>query len=308
MTPGAGLYTFSIAATVTFLALPDLEILDLAGPLQVFGEAKYAVQFVSTSPSVTTSQGLTLSALERLPEPSSEMLLVIPGTPYARTETFDRSLVRWVRRVHEAGALVTSVCTGAFLLGEAGLLDGRECTTHWSRLDHLARRFPRATVLRDRLFVEDGRIMTSAGIASGIDMALAIVERDRGPYVASEVAREMVVYIRRDESQKQTSVYLDYRSHLNPAIHRLQDWIVRNPEVNASIAQLAEIAGMSERNLTRVFRNATGVSIKQYTTRLRLELARSLMHSPELTLDAVARRCGYSSARQLRRLLQSHSI
>jgi transcriptional regulator GlxA family with amidase domain len=165
----------------------------------------------------------------------------------------------------------------------------------------LARRYPRARVLEDRLYVTDGEITTSAGIASGIDMALAFIEQSEGPLVAAEVAREMVVYLRRDGSQDQESVYLDFRTHLNPGVHRVQDWIVRNPTRNATLPELADVAGMSARNLTRTFRAMTGITVHEYSTRVRMELAKTLRHDPSLTLESVARRSGLS-ARQLRRL------
>ncbi|HJT18126.1 MAG TPA: helix-turn-helix domain-containing protein, partial [Thermoanaerobaculia bacterium] len=161
-------------------------------------------------------------------------------------------------------------------------------------------------VLDNRLYVTDGAITTSAGIASGIDMALALIERAAGPIAALDVAREMVVYIRRDGSHAQESVYLDYRTHLHPGIHRVQDALIRNPSRKLALAQLAKTAGMSPRNLTRTFRAATGISVNNFATRVRLELARTLIHDPALSVDAVARRCGFQSARQLRRLWARH--
>jgi transcriptional regulator GlxA family with amidase domain len=292
---------------VIFLVLPEVEILDLAGPLQAFNDAnaahpRYRVRTVSTHPRIRTSQGLWLDALEPLPEASSGDLIVVPGMPYAATQKPDRKAVRWLQKAAAAGGSIASVCTGAFVLGEAGLLDGRRCTTHWSRVGELQARFPAARVLADRLFVTDGAITTSAGIASGIDMALALIESAHGPLAAAEVAREMVVYIRRDGSQKQQSVYLDYRTHLHPGIHRVQDHLVRHPEERVRLDVLAAAAGMSARNLTRVFRKTTGISVREFTTRVRLELAGSLLHDPGLSVEGVARRCGFDSARQLRRL------
>lgn len=287
-----------------FVIVPQVEILDLAGPLQTFGELtdRYRIRLCSSREKVRSSQGLTLAELDPLPEPSQNALVIVPGMPYKATLNIDRSIIRWLRRAADAGAHVTSVCTGAFALGEAGLLDGRRCTTHWSRIDELQKRFPRARVLADRLFVADEGITTSAGIASGIDMALAIVEQSEGPLVAAAIAREMVVYLRRDGSQGQTSVFLDYRTHLDPGVHRVQDWMIQNPSRRATIDRLASLAGMSARNLTRAFRRATGISILEFATRVRLELARTLLHDPAMTVEAVAQRCGFTTARQLRRV------
>lgn len=290
-----------------FLALPEVEILDLAGPMQVFAEAnraraRYRLRTVSTHERVRTDQGLVLADLEPLPQVREGALVIVPGMPYRATQRVEKTTLRWLETSYAAGATIASVCTGAFLLGEAQLLDGRRCTTHWSRVDELERRFPRARVLADRLFVTDGTVTTSAGIASGIDMSLALIERAHGPLVAAEVAREMVVYLRRDGSQEQRSIYLDFRSHLHPGIHRVQDMIVREPGARTTLEGLAKVAGMSTRNLTRAFRQATGLSIKEFITRVRLELARSLLHEPTLTVDAVAHRCGFEDARQLRRV------
>lgn len=290
-----------------FLLLPEVEILDLAGPLQAFheanrGERRYRVRTCATKDRIRSDQGIVFADLEPLPDVGSGDLVVVPGMPYAATQRLDRAAIRWLKMAAAAGATLTSVCTGAFVLGEAGLLDGRRCTTHWSRIAELQQRFPRARVLDNRLFVSDGAVTTSAGIASGIDMALAFIEAAHGPLVAASVAREMVVYLRRDAEHDQQSVYLDYRTHLHPGVHRAQDWITTHPAEKTTLAELAGIAGMSARNLTRVFRSVTGISVKEFTTRVRLELARTLLHDPGLTIEAVANRCGFETARQLRRL------
>lgn len=285
-----------------FLVLPEVEILDLAGPLQAFAEARSRVTVCSTRERVHSAQGVWLSDLTPLPDPQAGDLVVVPGMPYVATQRIDRAAIRWLKKAASTGAHIASVCTGAFVLGEAGLLADRRCTTHWSRIDELQRRFRDARVLENRLFVTDGNVTTSAGIASGIDMALALIESARGPIAAAEIAREMVVYIRRDGAQQQQSVYLDYRTHLHPGVHRVQDSLVQNPMKRPTIEQLADVAGMSARNLTRVFRQVTGISINEFSTRVRVELARTLLHDPSLTMDAVAHRCGFS-ARQLRRRL-----
>ena len=294
-------------ASVIFLLLPELEILDLAGPLQSFDEAVRAgadlrVLVCSPEPRVRTDQGLWLAELDPLPVPEPADLIVVPGMRFAALDAVPASVIAWLRDASKRGAQIASVCTGAFLLGRAGLLDGRQCTTHWSRVEDLQRRFPSARVLDNRLFVQDGPVTTSAGIASGIDMALALLERRCGPILVAAVAREMVVYLRRDGSHRQQSVYLEYRTHLHPGVHRVQDWLTAHPAERVTLPDLARRAALSPRHLTRMFRQATGVSIQEFTTRLRLELARDLLHDPQLTVEAVAARCGFASARQLRRL------
>ena len=284
-----------------FVLLPEVEVLDLAGPLQAFAEARYRTRLCATQENIRSHQGLLFAGLEPLPEVTADSLVIVPGMPYARTVSIERRVTRWLAAAASKGSSIASVCTGAFALGEAGLLDGRRCTTHWARTGELARRYPKARVLEDRLYVTDGNITTSAGIASGIDMALAVIEQSEGPLVAAEVAREMVVYLRRDGAQEQESVYLDFRTHLHPGVHRVQDWIVRNPDRRPALSGLAEIAGMSSRNLTRTFRQATGISVREFSTRVRVELAKTLVHDPSLTMEGVAARCGLS-ARELRRL------
>ena len=290
----------------------DVEILDVAGALQVFHEARlrgadYEMLHCASRPSIRTDQGLWLGHLAPLPEPlpagspARPDLVVVPGLRMAALPAVEPAVHAWLRRAYAWGAQIASICSGAFVLGQAGLLDGRQCTTHWRVTDELQRRFPAARVLTNRLFVTDGRITTSAGIASGIDMALALVERQYGPALTATVAREMVVYLRRNGSQMQQSIYLDHRSHLHPGVHRVQDWLVAHAGERATLADLARIAALSPRHLTRVFRQATGISIHDFTTRLRLEHAGALLHDPSLTVEAVAARCGFASARQLRR-------
>jgi len=291
---------------IVFAVFPGCEILDLAGPVQAFHEAKtlgvaYDISYCAATVEVPMAQGLGLCGLEPLPELRAGDRVIVPGYPLMSARVPPK-LVAWLRKAKDAGAELCSVCTGAFALGEAGVLDGRSCTTHWRRVPDLKRRFPRAQVVGDRLFVMDGGLVTSAGIAAGIDMALALIERDAGPVIAGEVAREMVVYIRRDGAHDQESVYLDYQTHLSPGIHQLQQHLVSNPASRETLGDLARIAGMSERNLTRVFKRATGISIHDFRERLRVERARDLMRNPTLTLDAVAAACGFANGRQLRRV------
>lgn len=291
---------------VVFALFPGCEVMDVAGPLQAFHEAAgfgvpYEIVQAAATPTVRTAQGLEFGGLVPFPDVGPDDRVIVPGYTLADTRP-PAALVAWVRRAAKAGAEVCSVCTGTFVLGEAGLLDGRRCTTHWKRVRELQRRFPRATVVGDRLFVEDGPVTSSAGIASGIDMALALLERDGGPVLASSVAREMVVYMRRDGDHAQESVYLDYQTHLNPGVHVVQQHLVAHPESADRLSELARMAGMSERTLTRTFRLATGISVRAYRERLRLERARDLMRNPTMTMDAIASACGYADARQLRRL------
>jgi len=295
---------------VIFLLLPDLHVLDFAGPAQVFFEARalgadYRLRYCALHDEVTMAQGLRLAGLEPLPELGPGDLVIVPGvasTVLDRLDEPDRVPTAWLRQTHEAGATLCSICSAAHILAHAGLLEHRRCTTHWKVVDHLQRNYPRAKVLENRLFVRDDRIFTSAGVASGIDLALWLVEERHGPLMTARVARELVVYMRRDGASQQRSIYLDYRTHLHSGVHKVQDWLLANPETKATVARLADIANMSPRNLTRVFRQATGITLHAFVTRLKLEIAANLLRNPDLTVDGVAARCGFSDARQLRRL------
>lgn len=298
---------------VAILVVDRVEFFDLAGPIQVFHEAAaagadYRVELVALDSTVRSEQAATLSDLHPLPaDLGPGDIVVVPGSAQLRDASRMRrgrnaDLARWVRDAYDAGATISSVCVGSFLLGAAGLLDGRTCTTHWRYVDALQRAYPRAKVVANRLYTLDDRVVTSAGIAAGVDLALAMVERRDGPRIAAMVAREMVVSIRRPGSHEQLSPYFERRDHLAHDIHAVQDWLVEDPGRAFSLDALAERAGVSTRTLTRQFKAATGTTVKEYATALRLEHARALLRDSSLTIDDVAARCGFSDGRHLRRL------
>jgi transcriptional regulator GlxA family with amidase domain len=295
---------------VLVLLVPHVHLLDLAGPVQAFYEANgfggdYRIVHCGAAASVRSAQGLVLADLEPLPEPEPGDLVLVPGIESATLDRLGSVPSAWLRRALTVGARVASICSGAFVLAHAGLLDGRACTTHWKLSGLLQERYPRTRVLENRLFVEDGPVLTSAGEASGIDLSLALLEQDHGPLLVARVAREMVVYLRRAGEGEQISIYLDHRTHLHPGVHRVQDYLVTRPDRNPSIDELGRVAGMSPRNLTRVFRRETGITVKTFAHKVKLQVARDLFASPDLTVEAVASRCGFRDARQLRRLWRS---
>ncbi|MEM7676586.1 MAG: GlxA family transcriptional regulator [Myxococcota bacterium] len=299
------------SARIVFLLIPEVHMLDFAGPLQTIFEANqfganYELIFAATNETVRTAQGIQLTGLHSLPHVRPGDMILVPGVNSEALDQLDPTPYEWLNTACQEGATVGSVCTGACVLAEAGLLDGRECTTHWKLTDRLQENFPAASVCRGRLFVQDGPIMTSAGVTSGIDMALALVESAHGPLTAARVAREMVVYIRRDGHWRQDSIFLSYRTHLNVGVHRVQDWLVTHTDANPSLEHLAKIARMSPRHLTRVFREATGITLKTFTTQLRLEVATRLLNDPQETIENIATQCGYQDARQLRRIFKKH--
>jgi transcriptional regulator GlxA family with amidase domain len=298
---------------VVFLLLPNVNVLDLAGPAQVFHTAErmgapYHVVFCAEQPEVASAQGLVMAHLEPLPPVGEGEIVLVPGVHLhaqaLRGPWLDPRVVSWVGAAYAAGAHLASVCTGAFVLAEAGVLDDRRCTTHWEAIPYFRTRFPRARVDEAKLFVHDGRITTSAGIASGIDMALALVEQAQGPLFTAQVARYLVVYLRRNGSHAQQSIYLDYRTHLHSGVHRAQDYLIASLTTPVSLAQIAEAAGMTVRSLSRAFKETTGLSPLQYHQRLRLELGATLLDNPGLSIEAIAQRCGFDDARHFRRLWQ----
>ena len=294
---------------VVFLLTPHLHLLDLAGPAQVFSTAAdfgypYELSYVAEREDVPTAQGLGLRASTTWPELAAEDLIMVPGSgqptlatgPRPRGSTLDRLVAH-----HAAGGSVASVCSGADVLGQACLLDGRRCTTHHELQDELARRYPRARVERDVLFVLDERIVTSAGIASGIDLALHLLATRHGPAAGARVARDMVVYARRTGDESQNSAMLRHRWHLRDAVHRAQDQIDTHYADPLRLTELAAVTGVSERTLTRQFVESTGLTPLRYQQMLRVEHAEHLISHGE-TVEAAAHAVGFADARMLRRL------
>ncbi|MFF5189388.1 GlxA family transcriptional regulator [Streptomyces sp. NPDC000345] len=303
--------TNACTGRVLVLVLPEVNLLDLAGPVQVFDAAAYLgggyrLEYVAETEVLRSAQGLRLAGLAPLSTSrvAAGDLVLVPGPRLTGSDRLvARTVVRWTREAYDAGARVASVCTGAVVLGEAGLLDGRACTTHWSLTSAMRDRYPRARVREAALYVHDGRISTSAGISSGIDLALSLVERERGPQLAAKVARELVLYLRREGNAAQISPFLRHRDHVQPAVHRVQDHLAQHLDTSLTLRELAAIAGLSPRGLTRAFTAATGLTPFAYQRQLRLERARTLLSGTDLTVEAIALRCGFGDARQLRRMV-----
>ncbi|MFE9680397.1 GlxA family transcriptional regulator [Streptomyces sp. NPDC006285] len=294
---------------IVFFLVPGVHLLDLAGPAQVFSTAAdfghpYTLSYVAERPRVPTAQGLPLEAGTDWPALGPEDLVLVPGWragTLADSPAIGAKPLQLLREHHTRGGTVASVCAGAEALGLAGLLDGRRCTTHHDVQDELALRHPRATVVRDVLFTTDDRVITSAGIASGIDLALHLVAGRYGPAVAARVAREMVVYARRNGHEPQSSAMLRHRSHLDDTVHRAQDLIDDRFDETLPLPALASAVGVSERTLTRLFGRATGLTPLRYQQALRLERAQHLIDHGA-TVDAAARSVGFEDPRMLRRL------
>ena len=294
---------------VVFLLVPGLHLLDLAGPAQAFGTAAdlgcgYELCFVAEQEEVPTTQGITVRAATDWPALAADDLIVVPGWRSPRiagTGPLTATTLKRLASHHDEGGTVASVCAGADALGRAGLLNGRRCTTHHDIQDELATRYPQAAVVRDVLYVVDGRVATSAGIASGIDLALYLIAVRDGPAMAARVAREMVVYARRNGGEQQASAMLRHRNHLSDLAHRAQDCIEAGFAGPLPLPDLAKACGVSERTLTRRFVAATGMTPLRYQQVLRLERAEHLI-GHGATVDAAARAVGFHDARMLRRL------
>jgi transcriptional regulator GlxA family with amidase domain len=295
---------------VIFLLVPGLHLLDLAGPAQAFGTAAdlgcgYELAYVAEQEDVPAAQGVTLRAGTRWPALGSDDLVIVPGwrasPAIAGTGPLSGATLTALAAHHAQGGTVVSVCAGADALGRAGLLDGRRCTTHHDIQDELAARYPRAAVIRDVLYVVDGRVATSAGIASGIDLALHLIAVRDGPATAARVAREMVVYARRNGDEQQASAMLRHRNHLSDTAHHAQDHIEARFAGPLTLAEIAGECGVSERTLTRKFTGATGVTPLQYQQLLRLERAEHLI-GHGATVESAAHTVGFADARMLRRL------
>ncbi|MFC5475333.1 GlxA family transcriptional regulator [Paraherbaspirillum soli] len=302
---------------VYFLLREATMALDLIGPAEVLRYANriaeregradfFDVRYISAESNINMSIGLCLTGFGDLPDSlPGDAILVLNGCT-GRDDDFssaaDQRAVKWLRKHWRPSHRLLCICTGALLAGYAGLLDGRRCTTHHSHCDDLRRIAPRAQVLENRIFVEDGNIYTSAGVTTGIDLALHVVAQIAGHARSASIARSLVVYMRRSGSDPQLSPWLACRNHMHPAVHRVQDAIIGNPANDWDLAQLAEIAFTSERHLTRLFREHTGTSLVDYIQRIRVALARELLTQSTLNMEHVAEQAGFHSTRQLRRV------
>ena len=310
--PKSTRFTPSTPRIVEILTFPLVQLLDVAGPLQVFttvndqavaagGEPPYVLRVVAPNGlGVTASAGLGITAAP-LPAVTSELdTLMVAGGRGVEAASADPVLVDWVRGRAKQGRRTASVCTGAFLLAAAGVLDGRRAVTHWSYCAELARRYPAVRVEPDPIFVCDGSVWTSAGVTAGIDLALALVERDLGRSVALAAARYLVVFLKRPGGQAQFSAALSLQV-AEDKFGELHDWMNRHLAEDISLPVLAHQAGMSERSFSRHYVQATGMTPARALERLRVEAARRLLSESRLPVKRISQRCGFGSEETLRR-------
>lgn len=294
--------------TVLITLFDDVQSLDVTGPLEVFngaanahpGPPAYRITTASIDGNpVRTSSGLRITPDTGLHDTGLPHTLLIPGG--AGTRTPPPGLVDWIHTTAPHTTRVVSVCTGAFLLAAAGLLTGRTVTTHWQRAAQLAATYPDITVDPEPIYLRDGHITTSAGVTSGIDTALALVEEDLGRDTALTVARDLVVFLRRPGNQTQFSTHLRTQTAGRKPLRDIQQWITEHPDADLTVDTLAKRANLSPRHFARAFTAETGATPGQYVDQTRLETARRLLEDTDDAIDRVARHCGYGTPEAMRR-------
>jgi transcriptional regulator GlxA family with amidase domain len=297
---------------IDVLTYPAVQLLDVTGPVQVFASANdivagagcarpYLLRIVSEGgKDVTATAGVALAAAPLTPPGEALDTLLVAGGEGAEAAAENPVLVNWVRQRATRARRVASVCTGAFLLAAAGILDGRRAATHWKYCAALAQRFPAVRVEPDPIFVCDGTVWTSAGVTAGIDLALALVEEDLGRAVALGVARYLVVFLKRPGGQAQFSAALALQA-AEDKFGALHDWVNDHLSDELSLSVLAEQAGMSERSFSRHYAEASGQTPARAIERLRVEAGRHLLSESRLPVKRIAQRCGFGSEETMRR-------
>ena len=301
---------------IVMLAFPDAQIIDVTGPLEVFGRAArwlaeergrrtpaYTVEIAaSKAGALTTSSGVRLIADRSIAQVRGPIdTLLVAGGIGTAAALRDRALIDWLRNSVRRTRRLCSVCTGAFILAEAGLLDGLRATTHWRQRERLAAQYPAVSVETDPIFVRAGRIFTSAGVTAGIDLALALLEEDHGRDVALAVARELVMFLRRPGGQSQFSVQLSTQQADREPLRELQRWIADHLGADLSVEALARRAAMSPRNFARVFTREVGMTPGEFVENSRVEAARRRLEESSDGVDSIAAECGFGTRESMRR-------
>lgn len=301
---------------IAVVGFEGAEVLDIVGPLEVFAMAgmllkdrsddmtpAYKLSVLARGKGIfRTFSGVKLvadCAWENFTKPLDTLL--IAGGPDVTPLTKDKQFIDWIREMDEKVRRLCSICTGSFVLAQAGLLDGKRATTHWIALKEMQSGFPKIKVDCDALYIRDGHIATSAGITSGMDLALALVEEDYGKKLSLDVARMLVLYLKRPGGQSQFSVQLRQQIAEDRPLAGILKWIMENYRKSISVEQLADLAAMSPRNFTRVFVRETGVTPARYIEQCRLEQAIRMLEDTENPMETLARESGFHSAEHLRR-------
>jgi transcriptional regulator GlxA family with amidase domain len=308
--------------SVAILALPGVQLLDVSGPLDVFAEANaqagslrksaaaYRLQVIASRPGpIRSSSGIRLLADATISESSrSEKFdtLLVAGCPNVAEISPDARVLEWLRQIAPHLRRYGSVCSGAFVLAAAGLLDGRRVTTHWAVAERLARAFPQVSVDPDAIHVRDGRVRTAAGVTAGLDLALALVEEDLGREIALRVAAQLVMFFKRPGGQLQFSRRGEAAPTGRSGLQEVQRWIAANPGLSHDVPSLAARMGLSVRHFSRLFTHEVGVTPATWVEEARVTTARTLLESGEVAPKQVASRCGFANADTLRRTFARH--
>jgi transcriptional regulator GlxA family with amidase domain len=297
-------HTRVVKPHVVFVAYPGITALDLVGPHEVMaatGGYDITIAAPAAGP-VESGRGPTIVAERALRSIRGPIdTLIVVGGNSAFSAARDEVLVRNIAGAAHRSRRVASVCTGAFLLAAAGLLDGRRVTTHWQACDHLASTHPEVIVERDPIFVRDGDVWTSAGVTAGMDLALALVTEDLGRDVALATARRLVMFVQRPGGQSQFSVQLDSQAADRDPIREVQEYVAERPDADLSVERLARRAAMSPRHFARVFRDEVGVTPAVYVERARVEVGQRLLETTALAIDDVATAAGFGTVETFRR-------
>jgi transcriptional regulator GlxA family with amidase domain len=315
MDGGSGMAGVGTRRSVCMLAYEGIEMLDVIGPLEAFATASslaggaYVVEIAAERRGlVRASSGLCVEAARDLSAPDPIDTLLVSGGAGVETACLRSGLVDWIRAAAAGARRIGSVCTGAMLLAEAGLLDGRRAATHWNWCDRLAARYPQVRIERDPIFLRDGAVWTSAGVTAGMDLALAMIEEDHGPELALRTARELVMFLKRPGGQAQFSAELQAQGMQTrtPPVARIRQWVLSNLTADLSVAALADRATMSPRNFTRVFTAETGIPPAAFVERARLQRAQRLLEGTPLSVERVAQSSGFASGDVMRRVFLRH--
>lgn len=299
---------------ILFLIMPQVNLLDLGCITHVFLEAQQAglkcdIKFCSTEQDITASVNLPLGQIKSFTTAQlleGDYIIVISSYhQFILSDNFNpnKTLIHWLNTQYKNKVTICSLCNAAFLLAKAGLLDHIKCTTNWLRIEALKKIAPKANIVENILYCEDNGILTGAGGTACFDLGLHIVSKLGGEKMVYTISRRLVLYNRRSGSHTQISVFMKYRNHVYTGIHQVQDWLTENIKEETTLGELAEMANMSERNFTRVFKKETGLTVKEFVTEIRKEKAHALLKLPDMSRTQIANDCGLRSDRQLRRIL-----
>jgi transcriptional regulator GlxA family with amidase domain len=296
---------------IVMLVYPGVMTMDVFGPLEAFATANHAagrplyrleIAGMTKAPVATSLRGVEITPTIALDDIAGPIDTLLVSGGFGQPEaSADQRLLAWLRSNRLRARRCGSICTGAFVLAAAGLLDGKRATTHWALASELGRRYPEVAVETDAIYVRDGSVYTSAGVTTGIDLALSLIEEDHGRTLSLRVARALVAYLKRPGGQSQFSNHLLAQFAASPPVRQAQEWALENLSSDLSVRTLAKRARMSERSFRRAFVEETGEAPRDFVERIRIDAARSLFEEAQLSVQVVATRCGFDSADNLRR-------